>query len=98
MVVAVAFGRFSSDVSRTRFYSFCSVSAQFRSLFFFLLPLLTDPANVAHYSGTTIDAQERYANGTKEIIANYLQGKPQNPANAIVENGEYASKAYGQRK
>lgn len=53
---------------------------------------------VAHYSGTTIDAQERYANGTKEIIDNYLQGKPQNPANVIVENGDYASKAYGQRK
>ncbi|RSH78686.1 formate dehydrogenase (NAD+) [Apiotrichum porosum] len=55
-------------------------------------------AMVAHYSGTTIDAQERYANGTKEIIDNYLQGKPQNPANIIVENGDYASKAYGQRK
>jgi len=52
---------------------------------------------VAHYSGTTLDAQKRYADGTKEIISNYLSGKPQNPANLIVENGEYATKAYGQR-
>jgi formate dehydrogenase len=51
-----------------------------------------------HYSGTTLDAQARYAAGTKEIIDNYLQGKPQNPANVIVENGGYATKAYGQRK
>jgi formate dehydrogenase len=40
----------------------------------------------------------RYANGTKEIIDNFLQGKPQNPANVIVENGDYASRAYGDRK
>lgn len=47
---------------------------------------------------TTLDAQQRYAAGTKEIIDNYLNKKPQNPANVIVENGDYASKAYGQRK
>jgi len=52
---------------------------------------------VAHYSGTTLDAQKRYADGTKEIISNYLSGKPQNPANLIVENGDFATKAYGQR-
>lgn len=55
-------------------------------------------AMVPHYSGTTLDAQQRYAAGTKEIIDNYLNKKPQNPANVIVENGDYASKAYGQRK
>ncbi|CAK9783692.1 NAD-dependent formate dehydrogenase [Cutaneotrichosporon oleaginosum] len=55
-------------------------------------------AMTPHYSGTTLDAQARYAAGTKEIIENYLNGKPQNPANVIVENGEYATKAYGQRK
>lgn len=52
----------------------------------------------AHYSGTTLDAQARYAAGTKEIIANYLEGKPQNPANVIVEDGHYASRAYGENK
>lgn len=45
-----------------------------------------------------MDAQARYANGTKDIIARFLKGEPQNPANVIVENGQYASKAYGQRK
>jgi formate dehydrogenase len=32
---------------------------------------------VPHYSGTTLDAQLRYASGTKSILENYLQGKPQ---------------------
>jgi formate dehydrogenase len=43
---------------------------------------------VPHYSGTTLDAQERYASGTKEIIRRYLQGEEQDPANVIVINGE----------
>lgn len=51
-----------------------------------------------HYSGTTLDAQARYANGAKDIIQRFLEGKPQEPQNVIVENGQYASKAYGQRK
>lgn len=55
-------------------------------------------AMVPHYSGTTLDAQARYAKGTIEIISNYYAGKPQDPANLIVENGDYATKAYGQRK
>ncbi|GAA5913074.1 hypothetical protein JCM5296_001671 [Sporobolomyces johnsonii] len=53
---------------------------------------------VPHYSGTTLDAQIRYANGTKAILENWLAGKPQNPPDVIVENGDYATKAYGQRK
>ena len=53
---------------------------------------------VAHFSGTTLDAQERYATGTKTILDNWLQGKAQTPADVIVENGDYATKAYGQRK
>ncbi|KAL7421879.1 formate dehydrogenase (NAD+) [Cryptotrichosporon argae] len=51
-----------------------------------------------HYSGTTLDAQIRYATGTKEIIRRYLANEEQDPANVIVINGKYASKAYGQRK
>ena len=42
-----------------------------------------------HYSGTTLDAQARYAKGTREIIENYLAGKPQNPANIIIGVGAY---------
>ncbi|KAG6378267.1 hypothetical protein JVT61DRAFT_13978 [Boletus reticuloceps] len=52
---------------------------------------------VPHYSGTTLDAQERYANGTKSIIENYFTGKPQEPANIIIGVGKYETKAYGQR-
>ncbi|KAL8291239.1 hypothetical protein RQP46_002217 [Phenoliferia psychrophenolica] len=53
---------------------------------------------VAHYSGTTLDAQARYANGTLAILENWTTGKAQTPADVIVANGEYATKAYGQRK
>ncbi|KAG1767028.1 hypothetical protein EV702DRAFT_1050484 [Suillus placidus] len=52
---------------------------------------------VPHYSGTTLDAQARYANGTKNIIENYLSGKAQEPQNIIVGVGKYETKAYGQR-
>ena len=48
---------------------------------------------VPHYSGTTLDAQERYAKGTRQIIQNYLQNKPQEPANVIVGRGAYETKA-----
>lgn len=43
---------------------------------------------VPHYSGTTLDAQQRYANGTKEILENYFNNKAQNPANVIIGNSE----------
>lgn len=39
---------------------------------------------VPHYSGTTLDAQARYAAGTKSILENYLLNKPQEPQNIIV--------------
>jgi len=48
---------------------------------------------VAHYSGTTLDAQYRYATGTKKILENWLGGKPQDPQNVIVTDGAYATKA-----
>ena len=43
---------------------------------------------VPHYSGTTLDAQARYAAGAKEILHNYLVGEPQNPANVIIGKSE----------
>ncbi|KAI1784215.1 NAD-dependent formate dehydrogenase [Ganoderma leucocontextum] len=52
---------------------------------------------VPHYSGTTLDAQARYAAGTKQILENYLAGKAQEPANVIVGVGKYETKSYGQR-
>ncbi|PWN54186.1 NAD-dependent formate dehydrogenase AciA/Fdh [Violaceomyces palustris] len=54
-------------------------------------------AMTPHVSGTSIDAQIRYANGTKDIIRRYFEGEAQEPQNLIVEGGQYASKAYGQR-
>ncbi|KAF7315513.1 Formate dehydrogenase [Mycena indigotica] len=52
---------------------------------------------VPHYSGTTLDAQARYASGARSILENYLTGKPQEPQNIIVGLGKYETKAYGQR-
>ncbi|KAB5593309.1 hypothetical protein CTheo_3227 [Ceratobasidium theobromae] len=52
---------------------------------------------VPHYSGTTLDAQLRYANGAKSILENYLDGKPQEPGNLIVENGQYATRNSGRQ-
>ncbi|KDQ57813.1 hypothetical protein JAAARDRAFT_156837 [Jaapia argillacea MUCL 33604] len=52
---------------------------------------------VPHYSGTTLDAQARYAAGTKSILENFFENKPQEPANIIVGVGKYETKAYGQR-
>jgi formate dehydrogenase len=53
---------------------------------------------VPHISGTSLDAQRRYASGTRDIIKRHLEGSLQEPANLIVENGGYATKAYGSRK
>lgn len=55
-------------------------------------------AMVPHMSGTSIDAQKRYALGTKSIIESYLSGKHDyRPEDLIVHGGDYATKAYGQR-
>jgi len=50
-----------------------------------------------HYSGTSLDAQKRYAEGVKSILDAYFDGTEIEKANVIVINGDYASKAYGQR-
>ncbi|BGP17270.1 hypothetical protein JCM10213_008176 [Rhodosporidiobolus nylandii] len=52
---------------------------------------------VPHYSGTTLDAQQRYAKGAIDILTRFLDGQLQEPVNLIVENGSYATRAYGQR-
>jgi len=53
-------------------------------------------AMTPHYSGTTLDAQKRYADGTKDILERYFDGRPFKPEDLIVHNGEFASKAYVQ--
>ncbi|KAI7774425.1 formate dehydrogenase [Diaporthe eres] len=55
-------------------------------------------AMVPHMSGTSLDAQKRYADGTKAILQSYLTGKfDYRPEDLIVTNGDYATKAYGER-
>ncbi|KAG9233041.1 D-isomer specific 2-hydroxyacid dehydrogenase [Amylocarpus encephaloides] len=55
-------------------------------------------AMVAHMSGTSLDAQKRYADGTKAILESYLSGKHDyRPQDLIVYQGDYATKAYGER-
>jgi formate dehydrogenase len=48
---------------------------------------------VPHYSGTTLDAQKRYAEGVRDILERYFAGKEQEPQNLIVQGGAYATKA-----
>ncbi|KAI4244684.1 MAG: hypothetical protein L6R40_002888 [Gallowayella cf. fulva] len=55
-------------------------------------------ATVPHMSGTSLDAQKRYAEGTKNILQSYFSGKHDyRPEDLIVKDGDYATKAYGQR-
>ncbi|KAG0640220.1 NAD-dependent formate dehydrogenase AciA/Fdh [Tuber brumale] len=55
-------------------------------------------AMVPHMSGTSIDAQKRYAAGAKAILESYLSGKHDyRPEDLIVIGGDYATKAYGER-
>lgn len=48
---------------------------------------------VPHMSGTSLDAQARYAQGTKDIIENFFEGKEQLAANVIIGTSGYATKA-----
>ncbi|CAI4037136.1 hypothetical protein SMKI_07G0050 [Saccharomyces mikatae IFO 1815] len=55
-------------------------------------------AMTVHISGTSLDAQKRYAQGVKNILNSYLSKKyDYRPQDVIVQNGLYATKAYGQK-
>ncbi|CAM6098520.1 unnamed protein product [Calypogeia fissa] len=47
-------------------------------------------AMTPHFSGTTLDAQARYAAGTKQMLELYFEGKPFPEANVIVKGGKLA--------
>ena len=47
-----------------------------------------------HYSGTTLDAQARYAAGVREILDNWLHGRSQREEYLIVDKGKMVSRAY----
>ncbi|KAK6460018.1 formate dehydrogenase-like protein [Scheffersomyces coipomensis] len=56
-------------------------------------------AMTPHVSGTSLDAQARYAQGVKNILESYFTGKHDyRPQDVIVIDGDYATKAYGERK
>ncbi|KAK3939558.1 formate dehydrogenase protein [Diplogelasinospora grovesii] len=56
-------------------------------------------AMVPHVSGTSLDAQQRYANGVKSILESYLSGRHDyRPEDLIVYGGDYATKSYGERE
>ncbi|KAK6459054.1 formate dehydrogenase-like protein [Scheffersomyces xylosifermentans] len=55
-------------------------------------------AMTPHVSGTSLDAQARYAAGVKDILKEYFDGTHNyRPQDIIVIDGDYSTKAYGQR-
>ncbi|KAL6454434.1 FDH1 Formate dehydrogenase 1 [Candida maltosa Xu316] len=56
-------------------------------------------AMTVHVSGTSLDAQARYANGVKQILGEYFDKTYKyRPQDVIVIDGHYATKAYGEGK
>ncbi|KAL6449605.1 aciA Formate dehydrogenase [Candida maltosa Xu316] len=56
-------------------------------------------AMTVHVSGTSLDAQARYANGVKQILTEYFNKTYKyRPQDVIVIDGDYATKAYGNRE
>jgi len=51
-------------------------------------------AMTPHYSGTTLDAQARYAAGVREILGNWLNNRTQREEYLIVDKGKVVSRAY----
>jgi formate dehydrogenase len=51
-------------------------------------------AMVPHYSGTTLEAQKRYADGIKDCIARFLSGRPLEREYLIVDGGKVVSPSY----
>lgn len=49
-------------------------------------------AMVPHMSGTTLDAQARYAAGVRRILERHFKNEEQEPSDVIVINGGYATK------
>jgi len=56
--------------------------------------LMPRHAMTPHYSGTTLDAQARYAAGVKEILECYFNKKPIRHEFLIVHDGKLVSRSY----
>lgn len=51
-------------------------------------------AMTPHYSGTTLDAQRRYADGVKEVLERFFKGEKQRKEYLIADGGKIVSPAY----
>src|SRR5947208_3610123 len=51
-------------------------------------------AMVPHYSGTTLEAQRRYADGIKDCLLRFINGRPIERDYLIVDNGKVVSPSY----
>ena len=51
-------------------------------------------AMTPHVSGTTLEAQRRYANGVRECLAAFLAGEPIDRDYIIVDGGRVSSPSY----
>ena len=51
-------------------------------------------AMVPHYSGTTLEAQERYSIGIKDCLSRFLENRPLEQQYLIVDNGKVVSDSY----
>ena len=49
---------------------------------------------VHHYSGTTLEAQKRYADGIKNCLVKFLNGRPIERDYLIVDDGKVVSPSY----
>jgi formate dehydrogenase len=47
-----------------------------------------------HYSGTTLDAQKRYADGVRRLLEAHLSGSSMESDDVIVADGEIVGGAY----
>jgi hypothetical protein len=50
-------------------------------------------AMTPHCSGTTLDAQARYAAGVRDALARVFEGRPLNAADVIVQDGKVSARA-----
>ncbi|KDN44420.1 hypothetical protein RSAG8_05467, partial [Rhizoctonia solani AG-8 WAC10335] len=56
------------------------------------------PTTIHNLILTQLTQPAQLAEGTKKILENFFDGKPQEKGNVIVDGGKYITPNYGQRK
>ena len=51
-------------------------------------------AMTPHVSGTTLEAQRRYADGIQDCLLRFFDGRPLDPDYLIVDRGKVVSPSY----